>query len=584
MDTQYLPLPVWDPGVTSGRASATPDHKLNHTSTPPPPSVDRTEKLISNTLNQHVHRKHSTDANSCLDFLKPTETKMQKSVESEYIDLDLYHNSSSGTSRSMTDTANGITAANEVKTEDDQHISKTDLVSDNSKVPHIISGNIKSVNRNKYEEDVRCKCKLNHDLPESDLGKMLDLLESYHASENSDPEKDHEDSARPNKERACHKHTHSCAEMNPTNSLDRRKVKGFGNLGASCDLTETDVDPNPIYASVDKSRPRKPTPEKVLDSMSRVPPPPIPPKPKYLSEIFSQRYSPTQSDSESEQNPDFQVMFNSLSPVLLRRNNSNRLHRKLGSSKETSPDLSPSETQNKNNFCNDKSPSGKNCSSESLFMNPEMSKTWHGATSTDWSQYYGPQMRAMMKKLNQLANNARTNSSEDSVDKLAQSLDDAKSKTLPSKSLLDEMHKKFCADQYINEKDIEMTRALVLLRLKSQQPPAKPKRSQSFNIRMGTGASYSRHGLGASSSSASSDSSPLFPRAAERQRIKTRPDVQYMPRPGQVRVVTPDTPRIWEPSYQVSNQELSFLFKVYRRYIEIQLLSINKISIPVHRA
>jgi hypothetical protein len=481
-------------------------------------------------------------------LLKPPESVRRKSadsgINSEYVDLDLYKKSSSENLNLVQDDKIGKTDTVELKTEKcGRNCSPFKELE--------TQDNVKSLNCSEYQE-ILPRNDIENDVPDVELAKMLDLIESYQTSGKSNIEKSSKSSVSQNKENLCHKQELMKTEKaSKSESLDRRKSENDKDKF----LHDDEDDSSAIYATVDKFRPRKPTPEKIVPERSSQTPPPIPPKPKFLSEAFNGKKSET--DLDSANSTDLQVMFNSLSPVLLRRNNSSRSHRKHGSSPENSPestpDVSPRGVENpKNDFHkHQEGHTGSNGPASSLFMDLEMAKTWHGATSTDWSQYYGPQMRAMMKELNKL-NNVEMTSSKNSVNKSAESLDENKCKTLPSKSLLDEMHKKFCADQYINEKDIEMTRALVLFRLKSQQPPAKARRSQSFNIRMGMGASYNRLGLNGSSSSASTDSSPRFPRSSERLRIKTRPDVQYSPKPSRARGVTPEALKIEDLNTQVS--------------------------------
>ena len=256
---------------------------------------------------------------------------------------------------------------------------------------------------------------------------------------------------------------------------------------------------------------------------------------------------------EYDHSPEMQVMFNSLSPVLQRRNPSKKNARKTGSdSSESSPETEKKSDVNKK--IDALKPTIRNTlaveleSSESLFMDPKMSQTWHGATSANWSQIYGPQMREMMR-LNGLSDGEHGDI-DNSLSIKERNFNQG-SKTLPSsKSLLDEMHKKFCADQYDHKAESEMARALVLLRLKSPNPSkskkvggSQAKRSASFNIKMGTGTN----------SSASSDSSPLLPRLPERIRIKTSPNMQYPAKSGRAaREKTPEALIISKDVEQVS--------------------------------
>ena len=240
-----------------------------------------------------------------------------------------------------------------------------------------------------------------------------------------------------------------------------------------------------------------------------------------------------EKSSDYENSPEMQVMINSLSPVLLRRNSSKKFAIKTGrGSIESSPEIEKKAPVSNNVSALELSPHSNTYmldvdqkESHSLFMDPKMSQTWHGATSANWSQIYGPQIREMVKRLNYLPDRENLGDTSLAVSREAQNLAE-KSKTLPSsKSLLDEMHKKFCADQYSHKSDTEMARAFVLLRLKSNTHPkmgtsgvSQTRRNGSFNIKMGTGTS---------SSSTHAKSSPLLPRLPERQRIKTSPGIQF---------------------------------------------------------
>ncbi|KAL3878967.1 hypothetical protein ACJMK2_031289 [Sinanodonta woodiana] len=179
---------------------------------------------------------------------------------------------------------------------------------------------------------------------------------------------------------------------------------------------------------------------------------------------------PSLKSFENDNSPEMQVVVNSLSPVLLKRKPSNRTKRKDALNHEASAE--------KTDFkVNENTPS--------LFMDPHLSQTWHGATSRDWHENYGPKMRAMIEKENHSEyERSSENQSEECVN-----LDDH-FETLPSQNLLDEMHRKFCADQYVNNSDAQLTRAMVLLKLKSHlpstNPRCRPRRSASFNVRTTT--------------------------------------------------------------------------------------------------
>ncbi|KAL4230817.1 Dynein light chain Tctex-type [Mactra antiquata] len=536
MTTQHLPPPVWDPGASPSNCNYSRDRRTMHTPTLPPPPVEQSENIISDTLNQHKQRKLSGDSNCGFSYNKFSDTARRKSfdsgITSEYAEID-FDNVSSSSRLDVADTLN-----------QDKNIKP----GSKCKLKGEFKGQKEHVNKDQ-----------NSDITATELTKMLDLIESYTKCsdhDNFEYEKNMKEKLNCSDDKVL-KNYHfedgkgkTVAKFSKKDIIEEQK----NDEKVTPNITEiVEDDTSAIYATVDKNRPRKPTPEKMPPSPVSNVPPPIPPKPKFLSENLDKKHS--NSNIDNERSSELQVMFNSLSPVLLRRSNTARPYRKIGSSTETSPESTPSVSPRemklnaKMNGKTTDNKKAKNDPSESLFMDPEMSKTWHGATSSDWTQYYGPQMKAMMKELNQLTYGTES-SKDDTTDGSHQPEDtyDSRSKTLPSKSLLDQMHKKFCSDQYSNEKDAELARALVLFRLKSQQPTAKTRRSQSFNIRMGTGStSYLRQGMStikpgtsASSSSTSSDSSPMFPRATERLRIKTRPDVQYSPKPGRARGVTPE--------------------------------------------
>lgn len=499
-------LPVWDAGSSLPyRCHQQREGTLdlgNLSSAPPLPSVTQAENLISNALNRYKYRKFSADMTTALVQKQPEMMRRKSAdsgIQSEYVDIDLYQDSNSRN-------CNTLKSCPYKDKNDNLTLERNDLRSlpANSNDHHHIR-----------DGPVELMC-------------MLDLLNSYQRSA------DH-NTVGYKSVNQCHDTVDGCL------NLDIQKYDDF-----------------PIYATVDKTTKSKKFNfvgnKKVLKPIPvappKLPPPTIPPKPKCFSDGFDKRGQNVLA--ESEHSPEMQVMINSLSPVLIRRNSKSR-RKNTGSSTETSPDSTPEVLPRvKQNQSGNKGQSHNHTADKSLFMDPKMAKTWHGATSTNWSNVYGPQMRAMMKELNKL-----TSAGASAMDEQTDTLDDyeARCRTLPSKSLLDQMHKKFCADQYSEDKDVESARAKILFRLK-HQPLIKPKRSQSFNIRMGTSSSYSRKAApGYSGSSGSSESSPMFPRASERVRIKTRPDVQYSPKLSRTREVTPEPLMIEEVSDQVSVAE-----------------------------
>ncbi|XP_052278825.1 uncharacterized protein LOC127877199 isoform X2 [Dreissena polymorpha] len=467
--------------------------------TPPPPSPKRSENLICQTLLQYKNRKHSVDMISGVQFQKPTDPTRRKSMESgihsEYADIDDFRGE--------------------------------EWSPDVPLCQKVISGQGRESLKGGNESCKSSRVVVNGSTHSTkELTNVLHLLNSYH------PDND--------------------ASVPSAKTCDFQLCQ---ESGGQTPCTNDDA----IYATVYKKSKHKPPPpappeiEQNNNKMETLPdtPPKIPPKPKYFSESFAGKATKVCSDDHS---PEFQIMFNSLSPVLVRRNSAkNRQNRRNGNALETSPEstpeVSPRDRVTGNSRHHDVK---KNGQESSLFMDPKMAQTWHGATSANWSNIYGPQMRAMMRELNAMTTDAHDHQDIPAISN--GELDDysERSRTLPSRSLLDEMHKKFCADQYGMDKDAELARALVLFRLKSH-PPVKPKRSQSFNIRMGMGSGHTRMGTGVSSSPASSESSPLIPRASERLRIKTRPDFQYSPKPGRPRAATPELLNIDAVAIQAEN-------------------------------
>lgn len=490
---------------------------------PPLPSPSRTERLISQTIFRHSGRKYSADMIRSIDLLKLPDTARRKSfdsgIQSEYADIDEFSLSSKSDCNTIPCVQKGL---NGLKN------AKNDAKVLHCNIPH-------------FSKEV------NASISAQEFNNMMDILNAYHYEDDR---------------------------------LKENKCKPDQNCNTK-DITCEDV--SALYATVDKTTktPKKPGFHKApAPDPYPITPPAIPPKPKYLSEGFTSK--PVGGYTE-DSSPELQIMINSLSPVLVRRNNSKRLSRKNSSSTDTSPDSTPDVSPRDNK--SQKSPANnKKSPVESLFMDPKMAQTWHGATSANWSNIYGPQMRAMMKELNEMTLDAKSSASSSSVEGREASYEE-RSLTLPSKSLLDEMHKKLCADQYKNERESQLARSLILFRLKSH-PVTKPKRSQSFNIRMGMGTTYARMAANASSSSASSDSSPLVPRASERVRIKTRPDVQYSPKLARPRARTPEPLKLNQKEIQVRLLELSFfdstvttkfcrvsvliyLMKCYKKYLFI---------------
>lgn len=498
------------------KEKVTLDRKMKHPVTPPPPSANSTENLISDTLKQR--RKHSsgTKNQSDMEIFSKNQNFRRKSADAavgtengfdELLCAKLNRKSGSD----MEDFRKENSTPSSFQTTVDE------LLQDINKE------NIHSINANKRNNGPKAK--------EQNFNKLIPVKFPVLNTEVKDGS---------NLGKGLHKYT-SIA----TNTSDSLKRVPKIQVKAPSVSDDTVIINNKLNSAKNDSSPSHDAVQTTAKDKKGYMKENI--NPVAMSEKLPSKTAenkPLMKSFESVNSPEMQVMINSLSPVLLRRNSSKKSSRKMGSdSSESSP-----ETEKKTPIikmpdivepliidkCRNASAEEKG--SGSLFMDPKMTQTWHGATSANWSQIYGPKMREMMRQYN----------GENFEDTESSALDKnfpESSRTLPSsKSLLDEMHKKFCADQYNhNLTDTQMTRALVLLRLKSNKPlkmdrlgVSNAKRSASFHIKMGTGTSGSL------------ESSPMLPRFSERRliktspRIKTSPNMQYPTKPG--RVIRDKTP------------------------------------------
>ncbi|XP_056009858.1 rho GTPase-activating protein 7-like isoform X3 [Ostrea edulis] len=154
-----------------------------------------------------------------------------------------------------------------------------------------------------------------------------------------------------------------------------------------------------------------------------------------------------------DQSPEMQVLVASTSPVLFRR--------KPSAKGRNRPRLPANEI-----YCNNAQNMVNNMDTiemerelqrqEEMFLKKDMSQTWHGSTGNKWKKLYAPVVE-------QLTNGHIDNGYQ----------------TLPSKSsLLDEMHKKYCAYQYKN-KHLSNATMNGTLPPKFQSSPPPPDRMKS---------------------------------------------------------------------------------------------------------
>ncbi|XP_069130747.1 uncharacterized protein [Argopecten irradians] len=176
------------------------------------------------------------------------------------------------------------------------------------------------------------------------------------------------------------------------------------------------------------------------------------PKPSNFPENFQPKSQ--QGYMIHDESPEMQVVVNATSPVLLRRKpSSTRNKQRDNARKELEMYAKDNEYSKVKN--------------ESKFMDKDMSKTWDGVSRKKWKQYYAPIMQSMLQ------NGATTD--ENCNVKFG-------SQSLQQKTLLDQMHKKYCAYQY--EKGLEIPcLAQQPLVLKPSPPPPDRMRSRSWLLK-----------------------------------------------------------------------------------------------------
>ncbi|XP_063414652.1 rho GTPase-activating protein 7-like isoform X2 [Mytilus trossulus] len=118
-------------------------------------------------------------------------------------------------------------------------------------------------------------------------------------------------------------------------------------------------------------------------------------------------------------------------------------------------------------------------SKEYKLMKKELAQTWHGISSKRWKKFYSPVAQAVWNDLEgkmEGENKPLTQKEEDNL-KLGSS-------TMPTKTLLDTMHKKYCAYQYKDTLKLPSPDDLVMhLKLKSSPPPPDRMKSKEWIMR-----------------------------------------------------------------------------------------------------
>ncbi|XP_033742751.1 uncharacterized protein LOC117329118 isoform X2 [Pecten maximus] len=206
------------------------------------------------------------------------------------------------------------------------------------------------------------------------------------------------------------------------------------------------------HASHITPKPKLPTMEPVTTSSVTSPAMSSVPKPSNFPENFQPKSQ--QGYMIHDESPEMQVVVNATSPVLLRR--------KPASSRNKQRDIARKELEM---YANDNEYS--KVKNESKFMDKDMSKTWDGVSRKKWKQYYAPIMQSMLQ------NGATTD--ENCNVKFG-------SQSLQQRTLLDQMHKKYCAYQY--EKGLEIPCLVPQpLVLKPSPPPPDRMRSRSWLLK-----------------------------------------------------------------------------------------------------
>lgn len=253
---------------------------------------------------------------------------------------------------------------------------------------------------------------------------------------------------------------------NTTDSLERPKKKVKENCKMSAKETKNvtasdnkESDVTSVHSSENcdiKTEIQKPTQNSSQETQT-----PVKKPTSFPSELVT-----NMSSFLNDESPEMQVIVNATSPVLFRRRSSNNF-RTHGKFQVQNVDGNPPESS---------VPPDTN---DNLFMNPDMAKTWHGITSNKWKTYYGPIMRNMLQEINNNSNNDTGSENGD----INQSLQ-YNSNSLRARTLLDEMHKKYCAYQYKNRLQLPSPDDLILpFKLKSSPPPPNRMLSRSWIFR-----------------------------------------------------------------------------------------------------
>lgn len=117
-------------------------------------------------------------------------------------------------------------------------------------------------------------------------------------------------------------------------------------------------------------------------------------------------------------------------------------------------------------------------SKQCKLMKKELAKTWHGIGNKRWKRFYSPVAQAVWDDLEgQTQGDTSANTQTEENLKLGSS-------TMPNRTLLDQMHKKYCAYQYKDHLKLPSPDDLVMsMKLKSSPPPPDRMKSKAWIMR-----------------------------------------------------------------------------------------------------
>ena len=224
--------------------------------------------------------------------------------------------------------------------------------------------------------------------------------------------------------------------------LNEKTNNSVDDLENVINVEETDENfPDDDYSGDCDTLKRKPSPSK------------SPSKPT----SFPQKFTDLQNGHFiDDQSPEMLAIINSASPVLFRRKTANR-GREI--------DKVKGEFQQ---YSNDSEYNRLSQEESSLFLKGDSVKTWHGVSRKKWKEVYAPAMKSILLLNDDFDNDNSQSSSSIST----------------SNTLLDQMHKKYCAYQYTGRLESPTKGEIntVVPNVKLSPPPADQMQSKSWLV------------------------------------------------------------------------------------------------------